>query len=634
MDTLSLTIDPKTGHISGIIPAGAGNAAGDPVTFFADDGVTRIFYPTMISTTSAGGSDFGFAVSFTSLPNGEVGTDYAPVTVPIQGGSFPTSGLTNIRFGAADLPPGLSMNGLTGVISGNPTAAGTYYVTITAVDREKSMEAVVVVPLLVYPKGSTFKFDTVILDNGEVNVAYNYQVLVSGQQGSGGGLSYSASGLPPGVDINPDTGLISGTPTAAGTFNVIVTAGKGNENIQINRPLVIVPNGTNFFWQYSGQPAAAFLNTTYGAPNNPTFVLNTQPAGVYSAVGLPPGITYNSASGELSGVATEVGIYPVTFTATDSASGAQITFTYEYIVFPPNGGDTNSLPINIWVKKMAFKRGSPGKDSWQAQWIYNADRRLTTNPVRIYDASTDPLVMSLGSIPEVNIPRASLTGSRPKFAYKAGAISAKLDESAQTIALTDKSLTINDRYKTTLENRVRLGQKAYILDLYFDDKGKFTPALGYRKTAFVASSIKASVKAATKDSASFSMLLGSPSFVYPATGDVKTVLFRLYNSSGTLVVEKDFTSIVTFTTATDKATGAKVYKLKSGKDAAAPVGKFSYDSKSGKMTVAFKGLSLGGLLTAAEEQVSIEMQIADKTYYTGVTIFAPKAGSYSTKLPK
>jgi hypothetical protein len=44
-------------------------------------------------------------------------------------------------------------------------------------------------------------------------------------------------------------------------------------------------------------------------------------------------------------------------------------------------------------------------------------------------------------------------------------------------------------------------------------------------------------------------------------------------------------------------------------------------------------MSLSGLLATGEDHVSVEMDIADKQYYTGVTLFAPKAGSYSTKMP-
>ena len=635
MTELNLTLDPKTGLISGIIPAAAGNASGEAVTFSAFDGTTKILFNASISTTSAGGSDFGFT-SGLSLPSGEVGAAYV-TTATVVGGSS-GGGLQSIRFGAADLPPGISMNGLTGEISGTPSAAGTFYVTITATDETDSNKAIVVLPLLVLPAHSDFKFTTVILDNGEVGLDYSYQVLVAGGNGNSA-VAYSAAGLPPGLAIAADTGLISGKPTAAGTFPVVITASKSNDTISINLPITIVTSGSSLYWFFSGGLPTAFLNQPY-SPSSPPIELAAHPFAngiVYSATGLPPGMSYDSASGALTGTPTEVGIYPVVFSATDSTS--QITFTYEFAVLPPNGGDTNSLPISLWVKKAAFKRGSPGKDAWSGQWIYNADRRRNTNPVRIYDAGTDPLAISLGAIPEVSIPRTSLTGSRPTFSFKGTnpAVAAKLDESNQAITLSEKSLTITDGYKSILRNTVKLGTRIYSLDLFFDDKGKFTPALGYRKTAFVVASSKLTAKAAGKDSAAFSMFLGDPAFTPPSSPNDKTVRFRVSNSSGTVIIDKDFSAIITVTSTTDKATGAKVYKLKSGKDTAAPVGKLAYDSKSGKFAVALKGLSLSsGVPTGdnAEEQLSVEVTISNKQYFTGVTVFAPKAGSYSTKLPK
>jgi serine protease len=56
-----------------------------------------------------------------------------------------------------------------------------------------------------------------------VNTATQLQIQAS-DSASGQTLTYSATGLPTGLSISSSTGLISGTPTATGTYNVTVTA--------------------------------------------------------------------------------------------------------------------------------------------------------------------------------------------------------------------------------------------------------------------------------------------------------------------------------------------------------------------------------------------------------------------------
>ena len=75
---------------------------------------------------------------------------------------------------------------------------------------------------------------------GTVGTATSLQISAS--DSGGATLTYGASGLPNGLSINSSSGLISGTPTAAGTFSVTVNASDSTG----------ASGSTSFTWTISG----------------------------------------------------------------------------------------------------------------------------------------------------------------------------------------------------------------------------------------------------------------------------------------------------------------------------------------------------------------------------------------------
>jgi hypothetical protein len=627
----------STGLLTGIPTVVTTNA----VTFAATDGTTTITLAATIKITAKGGggnSGVSFPIDL-AFPDGRVGLDYAK-EIAIQAGVGP------FLFGVDMLPPGLGLTGIedrdaTVTLTGRPTAAGTFFMTLSATDLgEGNNKVITIVPITILPADSDFRFTTLILDNGQLGTAYDQTITTSGTAAS---VLYGATGVPAGLSIDPLTGVLSGTPLVAGTFLVNITAFDGTNTISLNRQILIAPSASStFHWVFSGGLPLAILNVPYNRTNPPLVLVTENPGPgqgvVYSASGLPAGISYDAGTGTFNGTPIEPGIYPVTFTATASGSGEVLTLSYDFIVLPPNGGDVNNLPINLWVKKLQIKKtGTALKDSLSAQYLYNADRRTG----RRFDPTKDTLAFEIASLPRFAItpPTTNLSGKFPKLSFKSAdkaaqpSVQIKFDESAQSISLAMKAITINDTFPGTIKNAITRGTKGFKLDLFIDAKGKFTAALGYRKTAFIVDKAKAKSGAAGKDSLSFGFLLGDPAFAFPnPLTQSKSAIFRLYNVNGEAVLERDFTDLVTAATSVDSQTGTTVYKLKSGKDANAVPVKFSYDSKSGKGAIAFSRATLSKL-TNAEEHLSVELTLAGKQYFTGITLFAPKAGGYSTKIP-
>src|SRR5439155_1034472 len=119
-------------------------------------------------------------------------------------------------FNAIGLPPGLTVNTSTGLISGTPTTAGTYSVTISATNAGGTGSATLTLTVVNPPPPVITSATTA---TGQVGAAFSYQITATNNP-----TSYGATGLPAGLTVNTSTGLISGTPTTAGTYSVTISA--------------------------------------------------------------------------------------------------------------------------------------------------------------------------------------------------------------------------------------------------------------------------------------------------------------------------------------------------------------------------------------------------------------------------
>jgi hypothetical protein len=116
-------------------------------------------------------------------------------------------------FDAVGLPAGLSLNRTSGLISGTPTATGTFSVTLTAHASPGDGSATVIIVVIPFDITSN-QYPAASLGGD-----FKYQVTANNNP-----TSYGAVGLPPGLELDRMTGLITGTLSLSGSYQFTIIA--------------------------------------------------------------------------------------------------------------------------------------------------------------------------------------------------------------------------------------------------------------------------------------------------------------------------------------------------------------------------------------------------------------------------
>ncbi len=398
-----LTVMASTGYISGT-PTTAGSYS---VTATASDGVLTA-WRTFWWTVDAG--DTTAPVVTITGPTSAATYATGAMTLTLSGTAGDSTGVTQVTWVNSRGGGGTASGTTSWTVPSVALQTGSNTLTVTARDAAGNSSSDV---MTVTVNGAP-TLASVLNQSSAINLATTLQL--AGSDPNGDALTYSATGLPAGLAVTATSGLISGTPTAAGTYNVtasvsdgslsasrsftwtitapdmtaptvviaspttaatfkttgatVTLGGTASDNVGVTQvswannrggsgtaagttswsAAVTLQTGANVLTvtarDAAGHTMASSITVTVNTPPalsgvaNQTSVVGTaasmqlsgaDPDGdmlTYGANGLPPGLAIAFTTGLISGTPAVAGSYPVTVTVSDGMQTAGRTFTW------------------------------------------------------------------------------------------------------------------------------------------------------------------------------------------------------------------------------------------------------------------------------------------------------------------
>jgi len=257
---------------------------------------------------------------------------------------------------ASDAPPGFYMLFVIDA-AGVPSVASMVQVGVAANPNPAT------VPVLTNPGNRSTAAGTAV------------SLQLTATDPNGDALGYGASGLPPGVTVNGTTGLISGTPTVAGTYDVVASASDGVNSTTARFVWTVTATG-------GGTPPLALQPPVPPGPSvvDATVTFTARAVNGVNAryrwdFGDGTDATAWSSNASITKRFTAPGVYYVRVTATDDR-GREVSETIVHTVYLPTTGNGPAMSSSIATRQPPA--GNP------QVWVVNPDN----DSVSVFDATT------------------------------------------------------------------------------------------------------------------------------------------------------------------------------------------------------------------------------------------------------